>query len=100
MRLASGVLKGVDTVAPANNKGVPSEVPHLDLEYCQQLEEHLCQEDHRKKKNRGDNCPVIFHLGHLDHSVGGVISNTGLHGPPLRLVSRHNLPSLGRKNVP
>ena len=49
---------------------------------------------------RGENCLVVFNLGHLDHSVGGVLSNTGLHGPPLRLVSRHNLPALGRKNVP
>ena len=49
---------------------------------------------------RGENCHVVFNLGHLDHSVGGVLSNTGLHGPPLRLVSRHNLPALGRKNVP
>ena len=48
MRLASGVLEGVDTVAPASDKGVPTdaEVPHLIQEYCQQLEEHLRQEDH------------------------------------------------------
>ena len=53
MRLARGVLEGVNTVAPASDKGVPTdtEVPHLNQEYCQQLEEHLRQEDHRKKKN-------------------------------------------------
>ena len=43
MRLGSGVLEGVDTVAPASDEGVPTdaEVPHLNQEYCQQLEEHL-----------------------------------------------------------
>ena len=51
MRLASGVLEGVDTVAPASDEGVPTdaEVPHLNQEYCQQLEEHLRQEDHKKE---------------------------------------------------
>ena len=39
MRLARGALEGVDTVAPASDKGVPTdvEVPHLNKEYCQQL---------------------------------------------------------------
>ena len=52
MRLASGVLEGVDTVAPASNKVVPTDAedPHMNQEYCQQLEEHLCQEDHRKEE--------------------------------------------------
>ena len=52
MRLASGVLEGVDTVAPASSKVVPTdgEVLHLNQDYCQQLEEHLRQEDHRQKK--------------------------------------------------
>ena len=49
---------------------------------------------------RGENCLVVFNLGHLDNSVGGVLSDAGVQGPPLRLVSRHNLPALGRKNVP
>ena len=54
MRLASGVLEGVDAVAPASNKVVPpdAEVPHLNQEYCQQLEEHLRQEDHKKEKKK------------------------------------------------
>ena len=52
MRLASEILEGVDTVAPASNKGVPTdaELPHLNQEYCQQLEERLRQEDHTKEK--------------------------------------------------
>ena len=52
MRLARGVLEGVDTVAPASDEGVPTdaEVPHLIQEYCQQLEKYLCQEDHKTEK--------------------------------------------------
>ena len=36
MRLAHGVLEGVDTVAPVSEEGVPTdaEVPHLNQEYC------------------------------------------------------------------
>ena len=51
MRLARGVLEGVDMVATASDEGVPTdaEVPHLSQEYCQQLEKHLCQEDHKKE---------------------------------------------------
>ena len=48
----------------------------------------------------GENCLVVFNLGHLDHSVGGVLSNTGLHGPPLGLVFRHDIPAPRRKNIP
>ena len=52
MRLASGVLKDVVTAAIASNEGVPTDakVPHLNQEYCQQLEEHVRQEDHKKEK--------------------------------------------------
>ena len=52
MRLANGVLEGVDTVASASDKGVPTdaEVSLMNQEYCQQREEHLCQEDHKKEK--------------------------------------------------
>ena len=51
MRLTSIVFEGVNTVAPVSDKGVPTdaEVPHLNQEYCQQLEEHLRQEDHKKE---------------------------------------------------
>ena len=52
MRLASGFLKGVASIAPASNEGVPidTEVPHLNQEYFQPLEEHLRQEDLKKEK--------------------------------------------------
>ena len=52
MRLASGVLEGVDTVSPASDEGVHTDakVPHLNQEYCQQLEEHLGPEEHKKEK--------------------------------------------------
>ena len=55
MRLSNGVLEGVDMVAPASDKGVTTdaEIPHLNQEYCQQLEEHLHKEDHKKKKKQG-----------------------------------------------
>ena len=43
---------------------------------------------------RGENCLVVFNLGHLDNSVGGVLSDTGVQGPPLHLFSGHNLPAL------
>ena len=51
MRLARGVLEGVETVVPASDLGVPTdaEVPHLNQEYCQLLEKHLCQTDHKKE---------------------------------------------------
>ena len=49
---------------------------------------------------KGENCLAVFNLGHLDYSIGGMLSNTGVQEPYLRLVSRHNLPPLGRKNVP
>ena len=52
------------------------------------------------KEMKGENCLAVFNLGHLDYSIGGMLSDTGVQGPPLRLVSRHNLPALGRKNVP
>ena len=43
---------------------------------------------------RGENCLVVFNLGHLDNSVVGVLSEAGVQGPPHRIVSRQNLPSL------
>ena len=43
---------------------------------------------------------IVFHLGHLDHSVGGVLGHAGVQGPPLCLVDGDNLPALQRKNVP
>ena len=46
------------------------------------------------KEIRGENCLVFFNLGHLDNFVGGVLSDAGVQGPPLCLVSRHNLPAL------
>ena len=49
---------------------------------------------------KGENCLAVFNLGHLDYSNSGMLRDTGVQGPPLRLVSRHNLPALGRKNVP
>ena len=52
MRLARRVLEWVDTVAPASDKGVPTdeEVPNLNQEYCKQLNKYLCQEDYKKEK--------------------------------------------------
>ena len=38
---------------------------------------------------RGENCLIVFNLGHLDNSVGGVLSDTGVQGPPLNLYSGH-----------
>ena len=32
---------------------------------------------------KGENCPAVFNLGHLDYSIGGMLSNTGVQGPPL-----------------
>ena len=43
---------------------------------------------------------IVFNLGHLDHSIGGVLGHAGVQGPPLCLVGRENLPALHRKNVP
>ncbi len=49
---------------------------------------------------KGENCIAVFNLGHLDYSILGKLRDTVVQGPTLRLVSRHNLPALGRKNVP
>ena len=43
---------------------------------------------------KGENCLVVFNLGHFDNSVCGVLSDTGVQGPPLYLFSGHNLPAL------
>ena len=42
---------------------------------------------------------IVFNLGHLDHSIGGVLRHAGVQGPPLCLVGREDLPALQRKNV-
>ena len=65
MRLASGVLEGVDTVAPASDEGVATdaEVPHL----------------------------VALNLGHLDDPVGGVLG--GLTAAACTLQASRPLPA-------
>ena len=40
---------------------------------------------------------IVFHLGHLDHSVGGVLGHAGVQGPPLCLVGGDNLPDFKGK---
>ena len=49
---------------------------------------------------KGENCLAVFNQGHLNNSIGGMLSDTGVQGPPLHFVNRHNLSALGRKNVP
>ena len=36
----------------------------------------------------------MFNLGHLDHSVGGVLGHAGVQGPRLCLVGGDDLPAL------
>ena len=65
MRLGRGVLEGVDTVAPASNEGVPTdvEVPHLNQEYRQQLEKHFVKKTIWKKINERWELPCSLQSG-------------------------------------
>ena len=68
-----------------------AEVPHLNQEYCQQLEEHLPQEDH-KKENKLEVRIVLYssiwdilttwlvawslHTSVAEHATNGVVKMT------------------------